>query len=253
MEFSLQKANGWKRISAFLFDAILLAILATGIGTLFSLIINYDALPDRLEETYLRYEAEYQTSLRITEDDYNSLNAEEKQRFDDAYAALTEDSEAIQLYQKVVNLMLLIITFSLLAAFLILELAVPLIMGNGRTLGKRIFGLALVTPDGVKIRNVALFTRTVLGKYTVETMIPAYVITMLLFNVVGLFGTVFLFGLAVVQLILYFSSQNRMVLHDRMAGTVVVDFASQKIFDTYEELLEAKKKDAAEKAARREW
>ena len=62
-----------------------------------------------------------------------------------------------------------------------------------------------------------------------------------------------LFVLAVCQLILYFSSENRMVLHDRMAGTVVVDFASQQIFETREDMLEAKKKAAKERAARREW
>ena len=253
MEFSLQRANAWKRISAFLFDAILFSILAVGIGALLSLITGYESYSTRLEESFARYENEYGVSFSITQEDYEAFSPQEKEKYDTAYAALTEDSEVVQVYQKVVTLMLLMVTFSLLAAFLILEFAVPLWIGYGRTLGKKIFGLALTTQDGVRIRNVALFVRTVLGKFTIETMIPAYVLTMLFFNVVGLFGTVLLFILAVCQLILYFSSENRMVLHDRMAGTVVVDFASQQIFETREDMLEAKKKAAKERAAHREW
>ena len=253
MDFSLQRANPWKRMSAFLLDGILLSILAVGIGTLLSLILGYETQTARMQEAFGRYETEYGVTFNITQEEYEAYSAEKKEIYDAAYAALIQDGEAVGLYQKVVNLMLLIVTFSLLAAFLILEFAVPLWMGYGRTVGKRIFGLALTTQEGVKIRNVALLVRTLLGKFTIETMIPAYVITMIFFNMVGLFGTMLLFILAVCQLILYFTSQNRMVLHDRMAGTVVVDFASQQIFETREDMLAARKKAAAEKAARREW
>ena len=253
MEFSLQRANPWKRISAFLFDAILLSIVAVGTGALLSMLLNYGSYSARLDEAFARYETEYGISFDTTREDYEAFSAEEKARYDAAYAALTEDAEAMQDYQQVVNLMLLMVTFSLLAAFLILEFAVPLWLGYGRTFGKRIFGLALTTQDGVRIRNSALLVRTLLGKFTIETMIPAYVITMIFFNMVGLFGTMLLFVLTVCQLILYFTSENRMVMHDRLAGTVVVDYASQQIFETREDMLEAKKKAAAVRAARREW
>ena len=253
MEFSLQRANGWKRISAFLFDGILLCIVAVGIGTLLSLLLGYESYSVRMEESFARYEEEYNVSFSITKEEYDAFSEEQKARYDSAYAALTEDTEAMEVYQKIVNLMLLMVTLSLLAAFLILEFAVPLWMGDGRTFGKRIFGLALTTKEGVKIRTSALFIRTVLGKFTIETMIPAYVITMLFFNIVGMFGTLMLLVLAGCELIMYFISEDRMLLHDRMAGTVVVDYASQKIFDTYEDMMEAKKKAAKEKAAHREW
>ena len=42
MELSLQKANAWKRISAFLLDAILTVILAVGFGFLMSALLRYD-------------------------------------------------------------------------------------------------------------------------------------------------------------------------------------------------------------------
>ena len=240
-------------MSAFLLDGILLSILAVGIGTLLSLILRYDTHSARMQEAFARFEQEYGVNFDITQEEYDAYSAEEKERYDTAYAALILDGEAVGLYQKVMNLMLLIVTFSLLAAFLILEFAVPLWFGYGRTVGKRIFGLALTTQEGVRIRTVALLVRTLLGKFTIETMIPAYVIIMIFFNMAGLLGTVLLFVLAVCQLILYFTSENRMLLHDRMAGTVLVDFASQTIFDTHEDMLEAKKKAAAEKAAHREW
>ena len=253
MEFSLQKANPWKRISAFLCDAICLSILAVGFGALISMLTGYTSKTEQMDAAFSRYEQEYGVSFRITEDIYNQYTQEEKERYDTAYAALTADKEAMSLYQMIVSLMLLMVTFSLLAAFLILEFAVPLKLGHGRTIGKKVFGLAVTDTDAVKLRPVALFIRSILGKYTIETMIPAYVLTMLFFNTVGLFGTILLLVLLIVQAVLYFSTQTRSLLHDKLASSVVVDFASQQIFETREEMIEAKKKAAAEKAAHREW
>ena len=253
MDFRLQRANGWKRISALVLDGILLSILAVGIGSLLSWIFGYDALNTRLEEAYTRYETEYNVSFAITQEDYEAFTEAEKENYDAAYAALIGDEEAMQVYRKITSTTMLMVTFSLLAAFLILDFAMPLLFGDGKTIGKWVFGLALVTPEGVKVRKVALFVRTILGKFTLETMIPVYVLLMLFFGLVGLSGTILLLGLLIVQLVMYFTSENRTVIHDRLAGTVVVDYASQKIFATREEMLEAKKQAAAEKAARQEW
>ena len=87
MEFSLQRANAWKRISAFLFDAILFSILAVGIGTLLSLATGYESYSTRLEESFARYESEYGVSFSITQEDYEAFSPEEKERYDAAYAA----------------------------------------------------------------------------------------------------------------------------------------------------------------------
>lgn len=253
MDFGMQKANAGKRIAAFLFDAILLSILAVGIGYLFSLLSGYQKHTQAFDEAMVRYEERYGVQFRITEETYLAMSTAEQEQYDVAYAAFTSDQEAMEHYRLMMNLMLLMVTFSLLAAFLILEFALPLKLGHGRTLGKKIFGLAVMDTDSVKIRPAALFARTVLGKFAVETMVPAYVITMIFFGLMGLLGTVLLLGLLAVQIIVYFTSRTRALLHDKIASTVVVDFASQMIFDTREDMLRAKKQVAAEKAKTEEW
>ena len=48
-------------------------------------------------------------------------------------------------------------------------------------------------------------------------------------------------------------TRNHSLLHDLMAGTVVVDYASQKIFQSTEDLIAYQKKIAAERAARQDY
>ena len=73
-----------------------------------------------------------------------------------------------------------------------------------------------------------------------------------LYLISGLGSPVFLLigaALLLVQLIVVIVSHENALLHDKMAVTVTVDLASQMIFDTYDQLLEYKKKMHAEKAA----
>ena len=98
----------------------------------------------------------------------------------------------------IINLTLVITSISILLGYLLLEFVVPLIFKNGQTLGKKIFGIALMRNDGVKINTVMLFVRTVLGKYTIETMVPVLVIIMTFFGSAGIIG------LAVLLLIMAF-------------------------------------------------
>ena len=55
--FDLQKANAWKRISAYIFDGILLVILGVGIAFLLSAALKYDSYSTKLQEAYAKYEA----------------------------------------------------------------------------------------------------------------------------------------------------------------------------------------------------
>ena len=59
MAVSLQRAGMWKRISAFLFDAILLGILAVLFAFLFSSILGYDRYVDTLNRAYETYGEKY--------------------------------------------------------------------------------------------------------------------------------------------------------------------------------------------------
>ena len=98
-----------------------------------------------------------------------------------------------------------------------------------------------------------LFVRSILGKYTIETMIPVLLLVMLYFGTVGLPGTLVLLLILLLQIIVIGVTKTNSAIHDLLSGTVVVDFHSQKIFDTTDELIEYKKVLAAERAARQNY
>ena len=76
------------------------------------------------------------------------------------------------------------------------------------------------------------------------------IVIIILFANAGIVGTAVLLLILVLQCILFFATANKTVIHDIMAGTVAVDYASQMIFDSAEALLEYKKRIHAEQSAR---
>ncbi len=250
MDHDLQKASMWKRISAGMFDWILTGVLAVGFAFLLSALLGYDNYVQTLEDSYAKYEAQYGISFSISQEEFASLSPDIQALYDQANAALNEDEQAVHAYNMMSSLMLLITTGGILVAIGIMELAVPLWLGNGQTLGKKIFGLCLIRTDGVKMNNLQMFTRTILGKFTLETMIPVYIILMLFFSSIGLTGTVILVLILVLQLVLMALTRTNSMVHDLLAGTVVVDYASQRIFRSTEDLIAYQKQVAAERAAR---
>lgn len=250
MVYDLQKAGLWKRIAAWMFDGILTGILAVGVAFLLSALLGYDGYNQTLEAAYSHYETEYGVAFEITQEAYAAMTEAQRQNYDAAYAALIADEPAMYAYNMVINLTMVITSVGILLAVLIWEFFVPLWLGNGQTLGKKIFSLGVVRNDGVKLNNLQLFARTVLGKYAVETMVPVFIAMMLFWGTVGLPGTLVLFALALAQLLCIALSRENCAIHDFLAGTAVVDISSQMIFRTTEDLLAYKKKVAAEQAAR---
>ena len=230
MSYDLQKASVLKRISAYILDAILLLVLITGLAFVLSAALNYTDWNDRVNDSYAKYEAQFGVSLEITETDYQALPEDQKTVYDAAFAALNADREAVTAYNMLVNLTLIIISFSILLAYLALEFAVPLLFGNGQTVGKKIFGIGLMKTDGVKVNAVALFIRTVLGKFAIETMIPVLMVLMMLLGTIGLLGPVIVIGIWLVQLVMLIASPTNSLIHDSLAHTVAVDLSSQLIF-----------------------
>jgi drug/metabolite transporter (DMT)-like permease len=102
--------------------------------------------------------------------------------------------------------------------------------------------------DGVKLSTLALFTRTILGKYTIETMVPAYIVMMTMLGTMGLTGTIVLLLLLVLQIGLVIVTKTNSAIHDVLAATVAVDIASQMIFDSEEAMIAYKKKIHAQQA-----
>lgn len=250
MSNGLQKGSMWKRIAAWMFDGILTGILAVGIAFLLSALLGYDRYSQTLDEAYAVYEQQYGIRFEITQDEYQTMSEAQRQNYNAAYAALIADDEAVYAYNMMLNLTLVITTLGILMAVLLWEFFIPLWIGNGQTLGKKIFSLCLIRNDGVKMNNLQLFTRTILGKYTIETMIPVYILLMLFWGTIDFTGTLILLVLLAAQLICLAVTRSHCAIHDLLAGTVVVDISSQMIFRSTEDLIAYQKQVAAERAAR---
>ena len=250
MIFDLQKASMWKRISAFLFDFILLVIAVAGVAFLLSAMFGYDKHNTALQDAYAKYEAEYGVVFDISQEEFVELSEEEQQAWNTAYGALIKDTQAMYSYNMVINLTLVISSLAILLAHLLLEFLLPIKFGNGQTLGKKIFGVAVMRTDGVKITAPLLFIRTILGKFTIETMIPVLICVMIFFTMIGIVGILILGLILLVQIILLITTHTNSCIHDVLAKTVAVDMQSQLIFETEEELIAYKNKVHAEKVAR---
>jgi uncharacterized RDD family membrane protein YckC len=246
MMLDLQKASVLKRVSAFLLDMILLLILITGFAFALSLVTGYDGYNERLEAVEQEYEDKYGVSFDISEEEYNKMPEEQRKYFDEVYTEFSKDEEALYLYNMQFNLILMISTVSILLSYVVLELILPLVFKNGQTVGKKIFGIALMHTNSVRLTTMALFVRTILGKFTLETMIPVYIFIMAVFGTLGLTGTIMLLLILVLQIGVILITKTNSCIHDLLANTVAVDLSSQMIFDSVDAMNEYKKKIHAE-------
>ena len=251
--YDLQKASLWKRASAYLFDIILLGIVAVGIALVLSTVLGYDAQINKMQKTYDSYAEQYGININISLEDYEKLSDEQKAAYEEADKALAKDAEFARTYSLIINMTLIIITFGVLIAYLLLEFLVPLLFKNGQTLGKKAFGVAVMRVDGVKLSPLQLLIRTVLGKFTIETMFPIFLVMMIFIGSLGVVGTAVIVMLLILQVAVIALSKTNSAIHDLIAGTVTVDMASQMIFGSAEELMEHKKRVHAEKAERAEY
>ena len=246
MMLDLQKASVLKRASAFLLDIILLFVLITGFAFALFSVTGYDDYAARLEEKEKVYEEQYGVSFNVTEKEYNELTEEARATLDAAYEAFGKDEEVLYLYNMQLNLILMLSTVSILLAYVLLELILPLVFKNGQTVGKKIFGIALMHTNGVRLSTMGLFIRTVLGKFTLETMIPVYILLMSLFGSLGSTGTILLILILILQVGVVIITKTNSAIHDLLSGTVAVDLSSQMIFDSVDAMTEYKKRIHAE-------
>ena len=250
MIYDLQKANMWKRLSAYILDIILLCIVATGVAFALSALFGYDSYSEKLDAYYDSYEEKYSIDFDISSEDYDKLSDADKARYEAANAEFSKDTAVLQTYNMLINLTLIIITFGILGAYLILELAVPLLFKNGQTVGKKIFGLAVTSPEGIRATPFMLFVRTVFGKFTIETMLPVLIAIMILLGAMNVIGAIVILLLLILQIAMLIVTKTNSAIHDLIANAVVVDLASQMIFDSADELIEYKKRVHAEQAER---
>lgn len=250
MSAQLQNASVMKRTAAGIFDFILTCILAVGAAWLLSLILGMDTHQATLDNGYAQYESRYGITFDISQEEYQALSQQQRESYDAAYEALVADEAVMHSYNMVFRLSILITTFGILLAVLVTEFVVPLLLKNGQTVGKKVFAIALVRVDGVRLTPLQLFVRTVLGKFTIEIMIPVYLALMIFFNAIGVSAVLILGGLLLGELICMVATKNNSLLHDLLAGTAAVDMSTQMIFRSTDDLIQYQKRIAAEQAAR---
>ena len=201
---------------------------------------GYDKHSANLQSYYDKYEKQYNVKFSISAEQYEAFTEEEKAKYDEAYKALINDSGAMAEYQLVTSLVFTITSISILVAILLVEFVVPLILKNGQTLGKKVFNIGVVFASGVRVTPFAMFVRAILGKYTIETMVPVLIVVCIMFNIMGIVGLIVLAALAVLQIVLVIATKTNSFIHDLLANTVVVDMATQMIFDNYDSLVDYK-------------
>ena len=247
MIYDLQKASILKRISAFLLDFILICIVAVGAAALFSLILNFDKTYeiyyDHYEAVFNQADADIKQELDIDftwTEGVDKLTPEQKAKYDQYVQklgeALNKDEQLVTAYNNVIVLTLTIIPLSFFVAFLLLEFALPLIFKNGQTVGKKIFGIAVCHTTGVKISTFSLFVRGIIGKFTIETMVPIFLLLMMFFRG-GITALIVIGLLLILQLVLLLKTKTRSLIHDVISYSCEVDLASQLIFANEDERL----------------
>ena len=253
MNYDLQRASMTKRLSAWLLDVILLACLTVGLAAALSFFLGFDEHSARVEQAYEAYGQMYDVDFNISAEEFEKLSEEDLARYNAASEAINRDEGLMKAYSMTVSLSLLITALAILGAYLLLEFAVPMLLRNGQTIGKKVFGIALMRNDGVRITTFMLFVRTVLGKYTLGTMFPVMIGFMILLQVMGLVGVLVLALLLLLQMGLLIFTKNHTAIHDLVACTVAVDMASQLIFNTAQERLDYQKRVNAERAMREQY
>ena len=253
MMYDLQKADFWKRSSAFIFDKILLFVLAVGLAFLFSTALNIDTYSAQYRERHTAYSEQYGVDLSISKGEYDALPEDERATFYLAVDAFNKDETAIYATAMIFNLTLITVIFSILIAYAILEFAIPLFLKNGQTLGKKIFGVGIMRLDGVKVSAPILFIRTILGKYTIEVMVPVMILIGIRFGMFGILGLIIACLVVLTTLLMVIITKTNSPIHDMLASTVTVDMATQLIFDTPEAMLEYKQRVHAEMAEKAEY
>ena len=259
MIYSLQKASVWKRASAFIFDAIIFLVVAVGVGFGVSALVNYDEhqsiIQTRTQE-YIRiceseYKAEYGEEVKLDlSKGYDEMSEAEQKLYHMLDEYLRKDESLAQARLIQLSLSLLIVTVGLLVANIILEFIVPLLFKNGQTLGKKIFGLGVMRTNSTKASTMVLFVRMLLGKHTIETMVPICLAILIWFGVLNIVGLIVLVGILLLQIIVIIATHTNSAIHDLLADTVVIDLSTQLIFEDEQALLDYKKKLHEEEAAK---
>ncbi|MBO4217191.1 MAG: RDD family protein [Clostridia bacterium] len=233
--YDLQRAAFSKRLFAFLADLILAAILITGVYFVMSAALDVDGYNAKYTEILKSYENKYGVTFGVTQEQYGAMTQEEKDNYRAAVDAMNSDAEANDAIKTSYRLVFIIFSVGIILSMTLLEFVIPLLFGDGRTLGKRLFGLGVMRRSSLKISPASLLIRGVIGKAVFEMILPVLIFLSVITGVTGVFGVIMLAVYLAAEIVAYATSHTGAFLHDVLADTVVVDWDSQMIFGTAEE------------------
>lgn len=249
MLITIQKASLWKRISAWIFDIILTLTIAVGVAFVTSSVVKYDDYNAKMQSKYEQYEEKYGIEVDISQEDYEKLPQEIKDAYAIAEEAFRNDKEVQQLQVDLFSLSLLIVSVSAFLSIFIWYFTIPLLFGNGQTLGKKCFSIAVMRTNATKISNPVLFVRSILGLFAIETMVPALMLLMLIYGALGSMSLIVIGLICLLQAGVMLMTSTNSSIHDLLSDTVVVDMSSQLIFNSEDDLIAYKQMSAAKAAA----
>ena len=226
-------------------------------------LIAYNACQEELKLNYgenailmkpisyvISFEEKHDVNLTASASEKAGFSTEVLNRWIKAYnkcdKALSTDLSYSARMMKLLGFTLTMVSLGILLSMLVLEFAIPLFFKNGQTIGKKVFGVAVMHENGVKVNTITLFIRTFLGKYAVETMCPALLVLML-FTSNAITSVIVMALLIIFELVIFiWKKETRPFIHDVFAKTVCVDLASQMIFETEAEMLAFRRNAYAE-------
>lgn len=248
--YDLQRASITKRIAAWIFDIMMILVVFSFAALAISAVTGMPKYATEFTELQNEYFTNYGIDPSIPE---NELTEEQKAQFVIAEEAFQNDPRAVHAFAMMISLSFIMLGVGAFIAFFLLEFLIPLFLHNGQTLGKKMFGIGVMQDNGVRLKNISLFVRSMIGKYAVETMIPISVVLMVFMGKANLFSLIVIVIIFVMQIAFLIRTKTNSAIHDVLSSSVTVDLASQKIFETDEELLEYKKRVAEEKANKAEY
>ena len=254
MRFELQRADFWKRISALLFDIMMIGVVVIIAAAGLSAAFKYDQHVDRVSQVEQEYVEKYGIKQDISTEEFNALSEEEKAVYYACDEERMKDPRLIASYGMLSSLKFLIPSISILLAYVLLEFLVPIFFKNGQTLGKKAFGIGVIHTNGVRMHGQAHFIRSIIGKCLIEALVPFYFVMLVLNGRLGpVLGIAMLVLLFVLELFSVITTRTRSTIHDLVSDTVVVDLASQMIFETPDDLIAYKTRLHEEMANKKEY
>ena len=232
--FKINKPKIVNRLAAFLIDAVLFVILFTGVLYLASLIFDFDTHYAILQEEYKKV-GYLILNTETNKYEFLSLPAP---NFNEITKLVTEN-------KIIMEKLFFVNSFSVKAplaataiVLFITEFIVPLFLRNGQTLGMKIFGVGLLSTNGLAINPIQLFARCLIGKIAVLGIIPVLGILYIFLNYSGgLLGSLMVLIVYGVNLVLLIKSKNNTGIQDLIANVIPVDaketifYKTQKDFD----------------------